>query len=1633
MCSRDDILVRSIYVGFLGVILTIAFTAGNVFSLNWTLVLWQILCPLVCGGTILLLDRVSKQTRGLPNVVVCFAIVAGVLGINLTLGRPAYDVAFYAALGFGIGALTGAMAGRSRFSTLFIPFVALSSTGILGWQAWQAGRFTADAMWQMVSVVASLSLILGVLAPTRTKATASITFVFALLFAATWLWPILILSHSANNWHISLWIWVFEIAAAFVWFGLARLSLRRFWSVPALTRHFFARKLKCLLDHISSDHILAFQKTYAQTEKSWRSAMIRQAVSVETLAAWEDIIGYQQIAFGQDTLDILAEVAQTAQTELRSGLLHLFYNGVQREPDIVWQPCLDKLVKLDQATALKAGQQRLTAMGDPSPMCLLLTKVDLPQYETGMLALVKAAPTLALPARGALVSFINHEAQNQTPSPSVYEELVEFVVTEARRRPPECAAVALALLSSLRSEAVLPLYHARRENRITTCLLESAERDAQLRPYVIETFRIVLQIDTPADVTNLQDWLYPFNMRPVEDEETPPHLEELVNEPRDRVTAAHVTTWIYREDGKISHLLLAGHANPPICRKISAKLFSTFLEYDGSGVEEPLTVPGAFFMAAPQKVLPGKGNLPPLDDLLQQLQMLQEPTGALQLQEVRQVSYTEVRDGLRSEMEKALKSDRPVWLYRSRPELPSHAVALPFYVIEAQKLSPLSFELDAKLFQDSQFTGLLEAQRLELRHEMIADARRRKRIYEEWHVLDTNTIRQLAHKLFERVLPGASYHEQDKLSETYVQNVLKLPSTDLLPFFFDLPPQVRSWLLLKQSQQLRQFLERQKPGFIQSDKQWDDLLKLVQDGEYPVHGLRNYDEATIVGSGNISGYASLQELVELNLPNLIHSDNECIEKMDELLRKYDDPQREARIEAINFGTFLDAFLRGWPSVFLPDKEAQERYKALCAEQRKVVWEVIHNLLIDRGIRMDPLQMDNVVFAVRQLDKLRIQVVPYYLTSDNAFMVLLAPHFGITYYVNAWQQRSLVMSANKGKKNNGASCELSCTAAEQALAAQDTEAALAHFKQSLRIHPSVAAHHLFTRFWSVASQNTSSQLENRLSLVESRHDFDQNRPQDIQKLGRFLEHYPNFLPDPYLLLGFDAHEPLTDVPRCRQELDVLRSEHEQLVAVRKKLKEEYNNRAARYVNAQNVHSQLLRELVDDQVLIPEFSFLFDLNESMPRFSAEQATRYLVEQWMSIRGLQRRESLQKTVEEGPAALRHLREQIEAKTADLNSIDEKIVWAEEALHEASQKAWQSLQSVPNDFVKHAMRLNASHVSRILREGMFFPSPGYVKHIAPLNGLLQGNDYLHIVQRLREGIHTKEGNLIDQLRDSTPHAQQTVLKKLRSVIDACLVTQHLEDSNTSALRDLRDLLERFDQQVDSIARELMIRHRINDITSDYIGRAYQFYNEAASSMPEITEVRRKLSNCQYLVDDYRHALHTLIGAPNIPILNGFANAQFHILISDPLKVDTIIVDAGSKTIQVIDPSGQSYSVLGFEGLSEVECRHLAAEFVKPDYLTRLKASELPPAYAILLIPIAVPPQTKLWQDVLLALEPWLIKVLAYMGIAPVDTDGNQLKQALAYFDHTPIVERVVVDPIDIRHRFLDSIGIYEVNIIEV
>jgi len=1071
---------------------------------------------------------------------------------------------------------------------------------------------------------------------------------------------------------------------------------------------------------------------------------------------------------------------------------------------------------------------------------------------------------------------------------------------------------------------------------------------------------------------------FPFKMRPTQSPAMHFYLEEMLHEPAASVNASIATVWVYRQGKQIVRLMVTGHANLPVCREITAKMFTTLVEL-GDRVTASLFVPGAFEVsvnpASPSVSLvpPGDGPFPfkmltqlfrmpgLLDDLYQQLCQVREMTGLVAVREMGEQGTDVLESEVLRHVEKFQRTGQARLLYCGGNGEPRHVAFLPFYTLNTDTPSPLSLDLPIGLFQGAEFDYLLKEHRRSLVIEMTRDARRRKQVYQEWLDKDRDDLSRLASHVLNQLVPGLAHEQMSSLVEALIEQTAQVMES--IPATLTMESLEQFLIQHRQAAarvSVRALLQSHIPNLHFSDDEWKNQTAPLKEKQLPIQGTRNYLEATVTESETVHGYISLMELVEGHLPGLIRWDLEWIAKMDELLKKFreHDPVREARIEAISLAVLLDSFLRGWPPDFLEGERARESYKRWCDTCREPVWRAIHRKLWDAGQRIDPLLVDNVVFRVGCPDAETIRITPLYVTTDRELMLLLSRKIGLTYYINLWQHRQLIWAGDQPAthKSNSALSNRLCRAGVQSLVAGDMDTALAQFRQALRTHPVVGALEFFSHWWNLSTRDTSAEFKEMSGLVRAVRLFSEESERDvsIQLLTDFIHKWPEYLPDPYLLMSIAARE---------RELGLAQ------------IRAEFQEKLGKY-------NALRNELVRKGILVPEPS---------GRDSDNQTTVYRA--YISPWDYTNRQKLEE--------LQRIQEEINRRATNLKS--------------ASQELWASLRSKDDNYITHAMMLNPGYVTRALNEESLFPSEGYIRRVGPLHAAFKGDEHLQIARILAE-----KAGLVDRLKEN--------LRELRQVIAECQKVSYLSTSEIGGLIELGHILDAVDQP-DSIEREMVVRNQMDQVRQNHIYHAYRCYDDAMA-LPEFTEVRKRFALCLFLMARYHQALASL-NQPELPVAAAFPQARFEIIDPLPHPIASVTFDHTSGTISVLDSQGRAVPVVRVTGLTKTEVAHLTGELAKPDFMARLATWPLIPAYAILSTPIASSPLVQAWQTVLTTLEPWLVRTMAYAGVTPAPDLAFPDQKAIEAFEKTPILERVKVDLDLIQKQVLDQFGLRRNRII--
>ncbi|MDM8526639.1 hypothetical protein QUF58_00390 [Anaerolineales bacterium HSG24] len=1144
----------------------------------------------------------------------------------------------------------------------------------------------------------------------------------------------------------------------------------------------------------------------------------------------------------------------------------------------------------------------------------------------------------------------------------------------------------------------------------------------------------------------------PSQMRPAEPTKDVFHLEEMVNEPDDLITASHITTWFYSSlnqpniavasqalkqrgtglpfnllSSSIKDIVISGHANSAICKEVSSKIFNAILEIDEANIKQTLIVTGAGLIRVkddvqkpPSSVEKRRPRLrkkhsrtdkqltPPLRNLQNDLSAVERGTGLAQVKTEQNQSYDDCVRAIRIQIQQTIKDNHnsPVLLHPAKGASAASGVILPFYQLRGPNLAPLQFTLSRSLL-GSQFEELIEAHSHELREGMIEDAKRRLAIYEEWKKDDVRQLKGLLYRMMATVAAGGDIAA---LTEKYFQVLMKDKPLDFpivsLRQQFKTTDFANTNIVQQRTERLTAFLQSNHFTLAPS------ALLSIQEPEYPIAGTRNYDDPYVQNVGEVTEYISLQELVEWHLPDMIGHNEDWIERMDDFLRKFDpeDPDYEGeRLDTINTNVFLDSFLRGWPPVFLQQVEVREQYNQWVQQQRAVIWRKIHTHLRKCGINMLPLQADSVIFEVVEKGNCFV-ITPHYLTTTQTLATYLAPEMGIPYYINHWQHRERTVSSPQIFGNNRRLARKTYRKAKRHLSNGQFETALECFKQSLRIHPTWTAENLFSDSWKILNSDTDILLEHRLELFETMKLFDKNMEADLPKfkkgslgffvqtlfaqnlpesfnklfvrnlpesLKKFNQQYPLFLPEPYVLLAYYEHAKNTPIQDIQIKMADLRQQAD----------------------------DILDQLVKDQVII--------LNEKTGEYKLnlhkEEAQRFAWGQ----------QPILVNEETGEYYLNPLIELVKEQPTRLDQRDallEQIKGLEQERDKLNRQIWMTLQRQANAPLRQAMMLDDKYVKQVLlkQNHQSVHSGAYKAHIAPLHILQYAHGCLCIEREVMERIYDKGGrdlSYYDQIKNDDNGKALRAVKKVVKILAEIKKNSDLETRDLDRLDNAIEHLDNY-KTLDTLSKR-NIQALIDRIRGHYLSEAWRGY-QSAYKVVEINETRQQFSLCSYKQGQYRTALGAFRGNTQSPPMSSIPDTIFEVF-----KPDLTILPPSARiqlnkrncTIDVISQANTSQPIIQYLGLSDEVQDHLASELERGGYVNRIKQTGLSPAYGVLLTPIARIPQALAWYRILESLEPWLIRVMAYSGLSPGPINPKYRKEALSAFDHTAIVETVIVE----------------------
>ncbi len=1023
----------------------------------------------------------------------------------------------------------------------------------------------------------------------------------------------------------------------------------------------------------------------------------------------------------------------------------------------------------------------------------------------------------------------------------------------------------------------------------------------------------------------------PFVFKPVQKKAPPFHIYEMCHEPAAYINASNANSWAYQNGQDTTHIVLAGHANSLVCKQISSLIYNTYLSMESA--EASLLVPGACFLQGtvgvsnldiklPMPVtLQAAQKVPPLKEMVGNLQPFQENVGLSTIQVVNNGTYLQIQDKIYALIREAQQKHARVLLKAGTNGHPTRTFLFPFLPLSQRSESPnpLRFELPLYLFESEDFTYLKEVHHQTLILEMTDDALRRKQIYQDW-------LRQ----------DQENYENYGK-------------------YYRSLSP------------------ERQ------------------QAKDVKISGSRDYVNAvTVNAEEGKESYTSPQEYYEKILPSLLKSDQEWIDKMDALMSsiKSRDRERDDRLNEINLAVLIDSFLRGWPPVFLggsKEDEGQKRYVNWCKQKRERVWQAIHKRLEAQGMRMEPLLEENTIFQIQFVNDRVISLVPFYVTTDQDMWVYLSSEYGLTFYVNQWSRRKLIKHSLPPKKSNW-KCALNYyrkgvewldrPGVDKSVTEEEAiNRAVNAFKVALETHPAVVQE-IWNGWWEHFSRDTSVDFDKFKDLMRAFQAHDEaNYEISGYHLKQFISHYPDFLPDPYILLAIQRLQDKTNLAPLLTERRTKITRHTEI--------------------KQDIEAKV-GFIRSNQALITEILQKKKAKRPLDKFEQQRLGE---------------------VERVDKEITGLQLELNQLAGDINEMGQRV--------EVGYKViWDTLKSEPDDYLQQARELAPEHIEKILEQRKFIPSDFYLLRFRPLHEILQGDEYIEIANRLHQ-TSQKLGK------------KEITVSQLKGEIEDCLRVEYLKKEDLGVLKDFQNKLERLTlerEQVSPIVREIILRKEMDQMAQTYLQNGINKYRQSAYLLPEFSEPVQRITELytKHQVQ-YRRALQHMLNH-KVPVRNFAPAGKFTPLSGAKFKLNKVWFVRERGIIVGSDKDDNKFDLARAENLTEEETQHLEQELNKPGFLYQ-KSVGMNSIEFVLNLSIAPSPCSGRWSQALLQMEDWLIRLIAYLDIPPIPSQSLPATYNKLVRKRQRRVDGIDLNPDRIQTQFLQEIGIRieDVVVVEV
>jgi hypothetical protein len=641
--------------------------------------------------------------------------------------------------------------------------------------------------------------------------------------------------------------------------------------------------------------------------------------------------------------------------------------------------------------------------------------------------------------------------------------------------------------------------------------------------------------------------LFHVRMRPADLAEKDFHLLEELAKPRACLTAVRVCCWVYHGPEGIRELVLSGHTEAGTCLQASNILIEAARRLDGP-VSWKMTCGAAHFRVETPSIEVQEA----LGSAVVGLRELAENTGLITVIDTDWRLLTTFRNNLRS-----WTGTRPPLVILPVPESGRVADYVPLVPGPDPEGEPLEFRLEGWDFDYPEFQAVANVHLRNMRRELLRDALNRREIYRSW---------------------------LKEWTEQWVRGLHFLPKEQARTVTIAVPAPVNRPGASDTKQNVMGFI-RALPSFLDTGQTWPKRLE-HEHGQIPYElwSATELDEKhwpdTVEEVDYQRGIKSSRAAKPTDPPfiwrqRLRHQDpvfiSQCllfIRKMDNLIRPYEELETRlaggedplemeldpgmAVVAEISRRIVIETMIRGWPSFYLPDPRDRAVFEAWAQQARPRAWSILARQARRRGMALEPLLEDNIIFDVRFDADLGCTIKPLVLVDDAAHAQVHGSRLGASAFIPLWARQTCrpldgeILGLATG--NSERAQRLVEMASRRASGPDASAEAVADLlRKALACQPAEAGYHVLREWSRRLGRGTGAEFQRARDLVEAyalcqymRHG--EARPRIMAHLAA----EPDPVPDALVIAALCELASSWDLARQHAELEEAARNHDALV-------------------------------------------------------------------------------------------------------------------------------------------------------------------------------------------------------------------------------------------------------------------------------------------------------------------------------------------------------------------------------------------------------------------------------------------------------------------------------------------------------